>query len=262
VKRRPIGPVAAVLVIVLASCSSEPPAYESKYVPTPTSTIAPATSSARPMTPGLQSMASFVDDFDRPDTELGLGEGWDMRGVTPRGYPISTATDGFIRGGRYTYDGTSGVYAARQLRGTVRGIGTVGRFRTTGDGDAGETSLGMGISANDELTADAIVFSANRSGWQLRLLRAHVFQPVVMQDQFAEKLELNTDYRFEFEVAGDNITVQVPGSVVSRNAPTPGLLGDRSFWLEYVKKPPADKVFDFDSVWAVEDGQPLFPVGG
>ena len=88
--------VAAVLVICLVSCH-KPPAYESHYVP-PTSPPPLAVPSPAPSV--TLPRASFVDNFDRPDTVLGLGEGWDMRGPdADYGLPVPAATDGFISNG-------------------------------------------------------------------------------------------------------------------------------------------------------------------
>jgi hypothetical protein len=211
------------------------------------------------MTPQLPSQGSFVDLFDRPDTALGLGEGWDMRG-DDNGSTMPAATDGFIRDGHYTYAGASVVYAARQFRGSVRGMGTVGRFRKIGAGP--ETSLSMATSPNGELTTDMVQFTANPLGWELRLRRANAGLEPVMKGKFLPNLKLDVDYQFEFEVTDDTVTVRIPGAEVTRNSSTAGLLGDRAFWQEYVRGPPAGVVFDFDSVWAVEDGLPLFPVDG
>jgi hypothetical protein len=223
------------------------------------------------MTPQLPSQASFVDDFDRPDTTLGLGEGWDVLGADDTNNnndaTMLAATDGFIRDGHYTYAGESSVRAVRQFSGTVRGMGTVGRFREIGDADAAagnhETTLSMVISPDDKLTTDMVEFTAHRWGWALRVRRASGAFQSVMAGKFSPNLALDVDYQFEFEVAGDNVTVRIPGSEVTRNVPTAGLLGDRAYWGERVQhNPPAGVVFDFGTVWAVEDGQPLFPVGG
>ena len=119
--------VAAVLVICLVSCH-KPPAYESHYVP-PTSTPLPlAVPSPAPSV--TLPRASFVDNFDRPDTVLGLGEGWDMRGPdADKSLPVPAATDGFISNGSYTSAGDRIVYAVRQFRSTVQRMGAVGRWR-------------------------------------------------------------------------------------------------------------------------------------
>jgi hypothetical protein len=71
---------------------------------------------------------------------------------------------------------------------------------------------------------------------------------------------LDHDYQFEMEATDNTVTVRVPGSEVTKNAAIADLLGDRAFWQEYAKPMPAGVVFDFDTVWAAEDGQPLFPV--
>lgn len=216
------------------------------------------------MTPLLPSQASFADDFQRPDTTLGLGDGWDMRGDYDessygQSNPIMpAATDGFIKDGHYTYSGASTVFAAQQLRGTVRALGTVGRFRRIGAGD--ETAFAMAISANGQLIFDMVIFSATSLSWQLRLRRDRGDYQPVMSGIFEPKLETNVNYQFEFNVIGDTITVRVPGAEVTRDAPVSGLVGDRVFWQEAIQSPPSGVVFDFDTVWAAEDGQPLFPV--
>lgn len=255
----------AALLIVLTSCSHESPKYESQYVTPATTTIAPVSSSPRPMTPQLTSQASFADNFDRPDTTAGLGEGWDMRGDYDKSSygqssPIMpSATDGFIKDGHYTYAGASSVFAARQFRGTVLGVGTIGRFRDVGAGH--EAAFAMAISANNQLVFDMVILSATPLGWQLRLRRDRGDYQPVMSGSFSPKLDLNTNYQFEFDVVGNTITVRVPGAEVTRDARVASLLGDRAFWQEAIAGPPASVVFDFDTVWAIEDGQQLFPIG-
>jgi hypothetical protein len=62
------------------------------------------------------------------------------------------------------------------------------------------------------------------------------------------------------EATEDTVTVRVPGSEVTKNLSTAGLIGDRAFWEEYVDPVPAGVVFDFDAVWAAEEGQTMPPV--
>lgn len=245
------------LILVLA-CTPEPPAYQS---PVRTSSAAPSSqlksSTALPPSP-LQ--ASFVDNFDRPNTTLGLGDGWDMRGRFPGAYPIPlpAATDGFISDGNYTYAGESSVYAAREFRGNITRMGAEGLWRRTRRG--AETTLAMAISPNDQLITDMIHFAANRSVWNLTLRRGNgAFVPVA-SGPFSPILELDREYKFEMEVSDNTITVRVPGSEVTKSASTLGLLGTHGFWQEYPPKTPAGVVFDFNTVWAAEEGQPLFPV--
>jgi hypothetical protein len=248
-----------VLVLATASCADRSVDYQSRYVtPLPPNT-APVTSSVAPMQPsGEQEQASFVDNFNRPDTIAGIGDGWSMRGDVMRGDPMAPADDGFIRNGSFSYSGANTVYATREMRGLVEGIGTVGRFSPNGDG--GETSIGLGISADSRFTANAIILTASRWGWQVRLRRNSEFQPVVMRGEFSPELQLDTVYEFKLAVAEDTITVQAPGIKASRRAPIDGLVGSQAFWMEYVERPPARVVFQYDAVWAAEEGQPLLPV--
>lgn len=254
-KRRQIAFLA---VLLLTSCGHEPPAYDSKYTTPATSTIAPVSTAARPMEP-LPAQGSFIDRFDRPDTERGLGEGWDMRGARNGTALLPPATDGFIRDGRYTYAGTGVVYAVRKFDGVVRGMGAVGSFRKIGDGE--ETTLGMGISPNDGITRDILLLTANRRGWTVRTRRADGPLEPVMSGRFVPELDVDVNYQFTFDVTGDTLVARVPGAEVTRVAAVGDLLGTRAFWLESVGKPLAGVVFDFDTVWAVEDGRPLISVG-
>lgn len=237
--------VSLAVVGLLAGCAQAPPEYVSHYS-TPTTAT---TTSAAP----IPVTGSFVDDFNRPDTTAGLGEGWDLRTYID-GFPMPPATDGFLRDGHYTYAGASTVYAARQFRGTVRRMGTTGRWRQIGDG--GETGVAMAISSNDRLITDMVHFAVNRSTWTLTVRHGGPFEPVSRGD-FSPPLELGRDYQFEIEATDTAVTVRVPGQEVTENVDTTGILGDRAFWEEYIKPPPAGSVFDFDTVWAAEEGQPL-----
>jgi hypothetical protein len=223
----------AVVLVFLVSCQ-QPPAYVSHFVPPTT----------------------FVDTFNRPNTELGLGNGWDTRTYVDD-FPLPAATDGFIRDGTYSYAGDSVVYAARQFRGTVKRMGSVGSWKQTRGG--GETTLAMAITSNDALITHMVHFAANRSVWELTVRRGGAFEPVA-SGRFSPTLALDHGYQFEIEAADNSVTVRVPGSEVTKNVPTDGLLGDRAFWEEYAKPMPAGVVFDFDAVWAAEEGQTLLPV--
>lgn len=222
--------LAALLLVFLVSCSDGQPSDERTALP-------------------------FVDTFDRPNTVLGLGEGWDMRTYVDS-FPLPAATDGFIRGANYTYRGDSVVYAARQFRGTVRRMGTVGHWRQAREGN--ETTLAMAITVNDELITHMVHFAVNRSLWELTVRRGGDFEPVA-SGQFSPALALGLDYQFEIEATENTVTVRVPGSEVTKEVSTAGLLGDRAFWEEYVKPAPAGVVFDFETVWAAEDGEQPLP---
>lgn len=207
-------------------------------------------SAESPTTPGVE--ASFVDDFERADTDFGLGDGWDLRGPYVDGFPLPRATDGFIRDGSYTYAGNDVVYAVRQLRGTVRSVGTVGCWRPVRGG--GETTMTMAITANDKVVSDMVHFSVNRGTWELTVRRGQGFEPVA-SGVFRPALELNVDYQFELSASNDAVSVKIPGDEVTTAVDTAGVLGDRAFWEEYSGEMPAGVVFDFHTVWAVEEGQ-------
>lgn len=239
----------AVLVLVLVGCTKEPPAYESRFTETATTTA----------TVALVVEASWFDTFDRPDTPAGLGDGWDMRAGYVDRFPMPAATDGFVQGGAFTYAGDDTVYAARQFRGTVLSVGTTGRWRQIRDGSA-DTTIAMAITPNDRLVSEMVHFAANRSTWELTVRRGGPFEPVA-KGTFSPPLTVGRDYTFAITAAADSVSVTVPGSnPTAHPVDTTGLLGDRAFWEEYIKPPPASTAFDFDTVWAVEDGQPLVSI--
>jgi hypothetical protein len=172
---------------------------------------------------------------------------------------LPAATDGFIKDGHYTYAGASSVYAMRQFRGTVRGMGAMGHFRKIDPGLV-QSGLTMNIVLSDRKDANTVVLFVARTGWNIRLRQLGTPFKTLAQGQFSPILELDRDYRFEFEATDDTVTVRVPGSEVTKNVSTVGLLGDRASWQEYPLRTPPAQVFDFDTVWAVEDGQPLLPI--
>lgn len=234
-------------VALIAGCQSAPPEYVSHYTePAPTTPMA-----------ALPLQASWLDDFNRPDTP-GLGEGWDMRGRNQIG-GLPPATDGFIKDGHYTYAGDSIVYAVRQFGARVRSVGTVGRWVQNRPG--GETTLAMAITSNDQIIADMVHFTATRQEWGMSVKRGGGRLEYMATGKFTPPLELDRDYRFVIEATATSVTVSVPGAEVTKPVDTAGLLGDRTFWEEFAKPEelPAGVVFDFDTVWAVEDGQPVFP---
>ncbi|MGU3497943.1 hypothetical protein [Mycobacterium sp. C31M] len=195
-----------------------------------------------------QTELPFIDTFNRTNTDLGLGEGWDLRGPYEETFPLPSAADGFIKGGRYSYAGNSVVYAARQFQGTVRRMGIEGRWRYVGDG--AETTMAMAITPNEQLITDMVHFTATRASWDLTLRRGGgEFEPV-LNGRFSPALELGREYQFEFEANNDSVTVRVPGLTVSKDVSTNGLTGDRAFWEQYPNSSPAGTVFDADSVWA------------
>ena len=190
----------------------------------------------------------FVDTFNRDNTTLGLGDGWDLRGPYVDTFPMPPATDGFIRGGRYTYSGDSVVYAVRQFDGTVRRVGAEGRWRQIGGGP--ETTLAMAITANDQLVNDMVHFTATRASWDVTFRRGGgAFEPI-LSGRFSPVLELDREYQFEIEATDNSVTVRVPGTEASKDVSTVGLLGDRAFWEQYPNGAPVGTVLDIDAVWA------------
>lgn len=247
--------IAALAAVFVTSCSQEQPEYVSPFSDSGTATTSTAPPQVEPSPPQLP-YASFVDDFDRADTNVGLGDGWDLR--TRDKNVWQPASDGFIKNGYYTYSGRGAVYAARKFRGMVRRIGAFGRFQSIRFGP--ETVLALGITPNDQLTADMVLLTAKRSGWRLIVRRGNGAYETVAEGTFAAKLDLDRDYQFELDATDDSVTVRVPGVEETHSVSTVGLLGDLAFWQEYPTSSPSGDVFDFDIVWAAEDGQPLSPV--
>lgn len=214
-----------------------------------------------PTLPPLEGV-TFFDNFDRADTTLGLGANsqglvYDMRGAYVSGFPLPAATDGFIRSGAYTYAGQGVVYAALSLRGTVRRIGAYGRWRKISDGGPNETTIALGIAPNDLYITDIVHFTASRGLWDLTTRTAGGDFVSVANGEFSPMLEVGKDYRFEVTVTDLEVIIAVPGAEVVAVTPAAGgLLGRYAFWEEYPNQPPSGTVFDFDAIWATEDGLP------
>lgn len=190
----------------------------------------------------------FVDTFDRANTSSGLGTGWDLHGAYVDKFPLPPATDGFLKGGHFTYAGNSTVYAARQFNGTVRRLGTEGYWQQIREG--GETSIAMAISASDLLVTDMVHFAANRSVWDLTVRRGNGgFEPVA-SGKFNPTLKLGQKYEFEIQVTDSTITVKAPNTEVTHPIETTGLIGPHAFWEEFPNGGRAGTVFNFDSIWA------------
>lgn len=253
--------IVAVLAALLAACQ-QPPAYQSPFPSTDEtssalSVVAPVPT-ASPTAQPTPTGATFFDTFDRQGGDHGLGEGWDLRGAFTGDFPLQPATDGFIRDGRYTYAGDTVVCAARQFRAPVDSVGAIGRWTRSGRGS--ETTFAMAVSANDLLISDVIHLSVNRSAWELSVRRnTGAFEPVA-RGRFSPVLDLDTDYGFQLDVSAESVGVTVPGAQVTKSVDTVGLAGDRAYWAEYPNAAKAGIVFEFDTVWAVERGQPPAPV--
>lgn len=246
----PVG--ATMLFAVVTACAPAPPPYESRYVPpSPTS----------PPPPQLAPGASFVDDFNRPDTEAGLGAAWDMRGAEIVGNPIlPPTTDGSIIGGQFMASGDSSVYAVREFRSAVRRIGAEGRWTRVGNG--GEETFVMAVSANEKLRTDMVHFAATPAGWGVTTRRNGGVARHVMGGKFHPPLDLNRSYRFEMDIADGSVTVRVPGMESTGKVGTIGLVGNRAFWQLYPSpsRIPLGVRYSADMVWVAEDNQPLTPL--
>lgn len=226
--------VGTFLVLLLVGCGQAPPAYESKF-------------------PQF-GLASFIDTFDDPE------ESWDLRGPYAGSFPLPAATDGFFEHGVYSYAGNAVVYAVRQFTGRVTAIGTRGQWRRVRDGDA-ETAMTMALTSNDKIVSDMVHFSVSRSRWSLTVRRGADFISVA-EGRFAPQLSLDRAYRFELATDSNSVAVQLPDDdltpkVVITDVDTVGLVGDRAFWEEFPVTTPASMVFDFDTVWGLEEGQPV-----
>ncbi|MEN4450259.1 hypothetical protein [Mycobacterium sp. SM3041] len=238
------------LVAGLAACARQPPPPQSHYVPDATPTQAAVVQA--PDSPGSPQVASFVDNFDRPDTDFGLGEGWELRGVPSTGFVLPTTKDGFIKGNYFTYGGTDDVLAIRTLRGTLKSIGAVGRFRMVGLG--GLTIFTMGTSGDSDLSANNVSFVSSRTYWALKVRATDGVDKTVAQGQYAVPLELDRDYRFELDTDGVTATVKGTGLAVTKPLPTQITPGSVGCWGLVRSRSPLGQFFDVKTVWAVEDG--------
>lgn len=243
---------AAIFMTAVAACTPEPPPFESHYTPPPPTAPQPLL----PLAPG----SSFVDNFDRPDTPLGLGDGWDMREPAGGGNPtLPPATDGFIENGRYTSAGDTGVYAVRSFRSTVHRVGAEASWERVSNG--GAETLVMAVTGNDKITTDLVQLTVNPNGWAVSTRRDGGRVRRVFAGKFDPPLELDRQYRFEVDVADGSVTVRVPGAEEKRTVGTSGLLSERAFW-RHVSAPtdrPVGVKASVNMVWVAEEGLPLVP---
>jgi len=202
--------------------------------------------------------ATFTDDFDRAATTSGLGNGWDLRGAPRDDSPLPPPTDGYLADGHFTYDGRSDVIAVRQFRSAVRTIGAEGQFRRRDD-SKGETSMSIGIAGDSNAADNVVLFLADRNSWEVKSRLANGKLKTIAAGGFAPPLQRDHPYRFVLSSTGDHVSVAGPGVSVSKPLAEPIARGSVGFWREYPVKTPAGEVFDFDKVWALEDGQPMVP---
>ncbi|CAA0111071.1 Uncharacterised protein [Mycolicibacterium vanbaalenii] len=247
-----VGPkrlfAAALLFTAVSACAHEPPPYESRYTPP-----APVAPPPPPLAPG----ASFVDDFERPNTDGGLGVRWEMRRGEPANPALPVETGAFIRDGHFVSSDDTNVYAVQTLRGTVRRIGAEGRWTKVRNG--GYETLVMGIAADDSLGRNLVQLTVSPASWRLSKHRDGDTPAQVAKGTFNPPLALNGTYRFEMDVADGSVTVRVPGVEKEVRVGTLGLLSENAFW-QHVSTPkelPIGEKFCIDMVWAAEQGQPL-----
>lgn len=243
----------AVLMCTVAACTPQPPPYESRYTPP-----LPAAPPPPPLPPG----SSFVDDFERPDTQQGLGVDWDVREareVNDGNPALVPTTDGFIRDGQYASSGDVSVYALRKFRSDVRRIGAEARWMRVGDG-AAETLM-MAITANDNILSDLVQLSVSPTGWAVKTRRGNGKVRNVINGMFDRPLEFDRNYRFEMDAADGSVTVRVPGAERVAKVGTVGLISERAFWRHIPPAVgPAGSKFTADMVWVAEQAQPLSPI--
>ncbi|CAM5744566.1 hypothetical protein MAUB1S_02032 [Mycolicibacterium aubagnense] len=248
-------------VTVLTACTPEPPPYESHATsPSPSVTSQP-TNSAAAQPDSLSAEASFVDDFNRQDTPIGLGEGWNMRTAQSGEAALRPATDGYIKDRHFTYAGKSDVIAIRQFRAPILSIGAEGQFVRRSSSTA-ETIMMFGTAEDSNLQTNMVVFTSSRTAWGVHLRNqvANSKLKEIANGQFARPLELGRNYTFLLRITGSQVRITGPGLDVSRSLPTPLPVNAFGFWREYPDRPSAGGIFDFGKVWALEDGLPAQPV--
>lgn len=196
--------------------------------------------------------ATFIDEFDRD------GNDWELRGAPTDDSPLPPSTDGYVADGHFTYDGKSDVIAVRQFRGVVREIGAEGQFRRRDDSKGG-TSMSIGIAGDVNIADNVVLFLADRDSWEVKSRLANGKLKTIAVGGFAPPLDRDRVYRFVLSSTGDHVSVAGPGISVSKPLTVPIAPGSFGFWREYPIKTPAGEVFDFDKVWALEDGQPTLP---
>ena len=248
--------IALVLIaLLLAGCVREQPPLPEGYVspPEPSSTyLGPP--------PPKPLEASWVDTFDRPDSEPGVLDGYQL--VQRLYEPRLPATDGFLRDGAFTYSGEDQVvYAVREFPDTVRSVGADGAWREERPGDT-DTVIALVISGNDRWITDMLHFVADRETWSLTIRRDNgPFEPVV-HGAFPAPLKIGQPYTFRLDATDKTATVTVPGKKLTADIDTTGVLGNVAFWEQFAKPEqfPVSTVFDYTKVWANVDGQPVTPL--
>lgn len=244
----------------LAACTPEPPPYESRNV-SPSSAARPTAKPDAAQSDSLPIEASFVDAFDRPDTTDGLGEGWDMRTAQSGEPSLRPATDGFIKDGHFSYAGKSDVIAIREFRAPILSLGADGQFVRRG-GSTADTIMMFGTAEDSNIQTNMVIFTSSRTAWGVHLRNqvASSKLKAIASGQYAHPLELGRNYRFLLRISDGQVRITGPSLDVTKPVPSPLPLNVYGFWREYPDRPSAGGIFDFDRVWALEDGLPAEPV--
>lgn len=244
----------------LTACTPEPPPYESRHAPSPnTSRQTPKPEAAQP--DSLPTEASFIDQFDRPDTTNGLGEGWDMRTAQSGEPALRPATDGYIKDGHFTYAGKSDVIALRQFRAPILSLGAEGQF-VRRSGSTADTIMMFGTAEDSNIQTNMVIFTSSRTAWGVHLRNQVASSKLraLASGQYAHPLELGRNYRFLLSITDGQVRITGPGLDVAKSVPAQLPLNVYGFWREYPDRPSAGGIFDFDKAWALEDGLPAEPV--
>lgn len=247
-----------VVLLALTACTPKPPPYQSPVISPPSS----SSQSAKPGQPAPDPQtdeASFIDEFNRPDTASGLGNGWDLRTPQRNETSFRPATDGYITDGHFTYAGKSDVIAMREFRAPLLSVGAEGQFSRRSSISA-DTTMMIGTAGDSNFETNVVIFAASRTDWVLQSKSAYGRLKTVVAGQFSHPLDLDREYQFVLSCTSNQAHVTGPGLDTTRPLPMPISPGKFGFWREYPHRPPVGGVFDFKRVWALEDGLPATPV--
>lgn len=174
---------------------------------------------------------------------------------------LRPATDGYIKDGHFTYAGKSDVIAIRQFRAPVVSIGAEGQFVRRSSSTA-ETIMMLGTAEDGNLQTNMVVFTSSRTAWGVHLRNqvANSKLKEIANGQFSRPLELGRNYTFLLRISDSQIRISGPGLEVTKPLPASLPANVFGFWREYPDRASAGGIFDFDKVWALEDGVPATPV--
>ncbi|MCX8560340.1 hypothetical protein OS122_05455 [Mycolicibacterium mucogenicum] len=174
---------------------------------------------------------------------------------------LRPATDGYLKDGHFSYAGKSDVIAIRQFRAPILSLGAEGQFVRRG-GSTADTIMMFGTAEDNNIQTNMVIFTSSRTAWGVHLRNqvASSKLKAIASGQYAHPLELGRNYRFLLRITDGQIRITGPGLDVSKSLPMPLPLNVYGFWREYPDRPSAGGIFDFDKVWALEDGLPAEPV--